>query len=359
MDLVPKIWEDLKLIGFEGSITTSKELYTWLLMMNKRFMPIKCESRRNNLIGPGFSYQNITPFDKGNYGGIYTSMYCKGDIQTLVFIKKCPQYPRTLIMESFLQQIAGSILTQYGFIQAVPRILDIIEDPNDGVICAMEFIPNSVKFSNYLTAQLQLDPVEYNFDHTIFEIIAQVASYMCILENSFHFNHRDLKSNNILVILPTEEWSHDVTLGSIKWSIKSECKVILIDFGMSCIGTQNGKVIASADSSMMGGAFDFDFCPKEGRDLFLFFVNLWNIPELRNALSPKGRHLFTKWLQDKSKRNWADEFMSITTFQKIKENFENMCRRVNVPTFRSVSSNPLSVLRDISEAYPEIVSVRK
>jgi hypothetical protein len=182
---------------------------------------------------------------------------------------------------------------------------------------------------------------------------------MCILENTFHFNHRDLKSNNILVILPTHEWTHSVTLGTMKWSIKSECKVILIDFGMSCIGNPNGKVIASADSTMMGGVFDFDFCPKEGRDLFLFFVNLWNMPDLRNALSPKGRQLFSKWLQDKSGRPWAQEFLSITILKKINENFENMCRRVNVPTFRSVTSNPFSVLRDISEAYPEIVQVHR
>jgi serine/threonine protein kinase len=356
MDLVPKIWADLKPLGFDGSIRTAPELYKWLLYMKKNYKPTKCIAGENTLSGPRFIYKDIKEYNNGSYGDIYTANQCKDGQEKVVFIKKCPKYPRILIMESFLQQIAYSILNQYGFKNSVPQILDILDDPATGVVCAIEHIPNTQIFSNYLIAQLQQENVSAYFDHVIFEIIAQVATYMCILENTFYFNHRDLKSNNILVILPTEEWTQTVTVGSHTWSIRADCKAILIDFGMSCIGTSTGKVIASADTSMMTG-LDLDFCPKEGRDLFLFFVNLWNIPALRNALSPKAKQLFHKWLKDKSGRHWAEEFLRIP-ITEIANNFKLMCRRVNLPLFRSETCNPFSVLRDIGEAYPDIVNVQ-
>jgi hypothetical protein len=153
--------------------------------------------------------------------------------------------------------------------------------------------------------------------------------------------------------VPAEKWSHTVSVGAHSWTLQSNCRAILIDFGMACIGTSKNKVIVSADQTMMS-ALDFDFCPKEGRDMFLLFVNLWNIPALRNALSLKGKQLFYKWLRDQTPRIWAEEFLKVP-IEKLKTNFEFMCSRLNLPTFRSEPCNPIRILHDIAAVYPDIV----
>jgi hypothetical protein len=353
MDLIPKLWGDLKKLGFEGSITTFEELYKWMKKMNLIYTPPKLSIVNSAYNVNGYEYTNIKHFMPGNFGDIYSATQVKNAIETAVFLKRTPKFPRTLILEGFLQQISRSILEQYGFVQAVPEILDLITHPRDGVICAIECIPNSYLLSEYLEVYGDDEYTKEESEHIIIEIIAQVATYIAILESTLRLNHRDLKGNNILMIAPTQEWKQTVCVKKKKWDITSKRKVIIIDFGQSCIGDSNRDVIVSADPTIM--MKNTDFCPKEGRDMFLLLAHLWNNPSVRKLLTSKADALFDKWLRDKSKKAWAKDMVS-TPLKSLAENFERICEFVNKKTFHSDPCNPISVLEDISKLYPDIVS---
>jgi serine/threonine protein kinase len=353
MNLVPRLWEDLKILGFQGSITTFDDLYKWMRKMNLSYMPPTIQCIGTLYSANGCIYKDIQHFMSGNYGDIHRAIQQKGENETTVYIKRTPQYPRTLILEGFLQQIARAVLEYYGFHQSVPQILDILQHPKDGVICVIESIPNSFLFSEYFEFYIQNDIPTNTIEHTILEIIAQVATYMAILESALHFNHRDLKGNNILMISPTQVWAKSVSIQDKHWKLSSTCKVIIVDFGMACIGNSKGEVRISADQSMMMS--DIDFCPKEGRDMFLLLVDLWNNPSIRSVFSPKTCDLFHKWLRDNTRDSWAKDIVSIP-LQLLGENYKATCRRLNKKTFRSESCNPIRILQDLSKAYPDIVS---
>jgi hypothetical protein len=353
MDLIPKIWGDLKKLGFEGSISSFDELCKWIKKMNLIYSPPKLSIINNRYAVNGYEYKNIKHFMPGSFGDIYSALQVKNGIETTVFLKRTPQFPRTLILEAFLQQISRSVLEQYGFVQAVPEILDLVMHPRDGVMCAIECIPNSYLLSEYLEVYADDEYSKVESEHIIIEIIAQVATYIAILESTLRLNHRDLKGNNILMIAPTQEWKQTVNIKKKKWEINSKRKVIIIDFGQSCIGDSNKDVIVSADPSIM--MKNTDFCPKEGRDMFLLLAHLWNNPSIRKLLSPKADALFDKWLRDKTKKAWAKDIASIP-LKSLVENFERICEFVNKKAFHSDPCNPISVLEDISKAYPDIVS---
>ena len=353
MNPVPKIWEDLKKLGFHGSITSFDELYKWMRRMNLSYIPPKIKIINNDYLINGYVYKDIDHFMSGAFGNVYKAIRVKDNDELPVYIKGTPKYPRTLILEGFLQQTARAVLEHFGFLQCIPEIIEFLQHPNNGVLCAIEAIPNSFLISEYLQFYISNDYSINQIEHFIIEIIAQVATYMAILESELNFNHRDLKGNNIIMISPTNTWSKCIGLGNKTWKIQSTCKVIVVDFGMSCIGNINSKVAVSADQRIM--MIDNDFCPKEGRDMFLLFVNLWNTPEIRDVLTPKVHALFDKWLRDNTKSTWAKDFLSIP-YQLLKNNFETMCEHLNKKSFRSESCNPIRILQDISEVFPDIVS---
>jgi serine/threonine protein kinase len=346
MDLVPNIWQDLKGLGFEGSIRSFDEFHKWLKKINLIYDPPKLKQKDGKLIGPDFLYSEFTQAMSGKFGVIYLAYRESPAHQDYVFLKICPKFPRSLLMEGILQQTAHSVLKQYGFPKAVPRVMDIVQHPIYGVIMGVERVPKSQLFADYLKNELHWSIPSVQNDRLILGVIAQVATYMAVLELAVGFNHRDLKSTNVLMIAPTEPWTHQIILGNNKWRLAGSHQAILIDFGMSCIGHSDSTPIISAGEYISS---KIDFCPKQGRDLFMMFINLWNVPALRSSVTPKTCQLFKKWLRDHTPRRWAD-WLSFTT----DTNLLDVYLHVNSDEFRSEPCNPIRVLQDISRVYPDI-----
>jgi serine/threonine protein kinase len=300
-------------------------------------------------IGP-IHYTILKESTSGKFGILYLANRTEKQspqTNTYVYLKVSPKYPESLLLEGLLQSIAHTTLKLYGFPMAVPRVFDIVKHPDDGYVLSIQRCPEAQLFADYLRTNLNWDSASILNDILIFSGIAQVATYLAILESTLGFNHRDIKSTNVLMVIPSTSWYNQIVLDSHKWWIRGTYQAVLIDFGFACIGKPNGKSIVSAGEYLT----PIDFCPKKGRDLFLFFAGLWNISVFRSCLTDAGKSLFQKWLHDTSDTNWADWLVTSSH-----TNLESMYLLTNADHFASETCSPIHVLKDISALYPDIVS---
>ena len=347
MDILSSIKDEITTLGFSGGFTTVPEFFSWL----RKFPLI---AKPNPLFFNGtdsysfgsLRYTEFTEFMSGKFGVVYLLYREKIDDAGYIFLKTSPKHPTSLLLEGLLQSIAHATLKTYGFPKAVPRVLDIVKHPEHGIVIGLERNPGAQLLADYFKSQVQWgSPSVYN-DRVVFSVLAQIATYLAILEKNIGMNHRDLTGTNVLMVVPTQSVHQTVNLDSFRWTIRTSQQAILIDFGFACVGHPDGKMVISAGDFLP----QIDFCPKEGRDLFLFFASLWNVAAFRESLTDVGRGLFEKWLHDTTEVSWADWLIT-----SAKTNLMGMYLLTNAGHFRSSTSAPIHVLADISNAYPEIL----
>jgi serine/threonine protein kinase len=353
MNVVTEIWKDLSVLGFEGTVQTIEQFHSWIRRIKLLYMVPTLKKKVDShglkiYTTPTFVYKHITKVKTGKYGVIYSVLrhHINGNEMT-VYLKTSPDYPESLLLEAILQSAAYSVLRTYGFPNAVPRVMDIAKEEKNGVVFSVEYNPQAQLFADYLSKSIDWGRPSKENDKKILSVFAQVATYLAILEESLGLNHRDLKSTNVLMIVPCDPWSRSVTLKHATWTLSGSQKVLLIDFGFACIGRSNGETIISAGEYMP----KIDFCPKEGRDLFLFFASLWNIPEFRASMTSETTAYFHKWLRDSTDTLWAEWLVTAAEL-----NIKSMYLLTNADKFRSKPCTPLHILTDISQLYPDIVS---
>lgn len=351
MDLVGEIWKDLKSLGFSGSVRTFPDLFSWLRKIKLvHSIPHLRKINDTTYATADTKLSEFATVMNGKFGILFLVYHETVSSNGYVYLKASPDYPNSLLLEGILQNMAHTTLRLYGFPTAVPRVLNIVKHPNYGIVFTVERIAQAQLFADYLKNGIQWgEPSETN-DKLVLSVIAQVATYVAILEVNLGLNHRDLKSTNVLMIAPSNPWKHTILLDSYSWTLTANNHAILIDFGFSCIGKATGQTIVSAGEHLP----TFDFCPKQGRDLFLLFSSLWNVEAFRNSVSEKMHGLFRKWLQDTTTTNWADWLATAA-----QTNMASMYLLTNSDNFKSKHSAPIQVLSDISEVYPELIHFEK
>ncbi len=283
--------------------------------------------------------------DKGNYGMLYYSLrngYGSYLLKTGL---------RSLKEEACLQQAAYYILGAYGLDWAVPQVYDIIEHPRYGVCFTMDNVEPVLTFGDYLISYMKWKHQCRENDIMVFEIVAQLATYILILEAQLGLNHRDLKLNNVLMV--KEEPLENVVVHCsphVKLKITASVRAVLIDFGFACIGElDRPRLLLSANEFLPSMV---DMCPKVGRDMFLIFANLWNVRAFRRALTPGAGLLFKRWLTDVRGKDWA-----LWLSSDIDKELTQTYNMVNNASFQAPWSRPIGVLTDIAAAYPEILQL--
>jgi serine/threonine protein kinase len=350
MVIVREIWKDLQYLGFTGSIKTLGEFFSWLRKAQLLHTPKSLKKITNTVFSTptnSVSLHTIATVMSGSFGTVYIVSRETEKASTTVFLKTSPEYPNSLFLEAILQSAAHSTLKLYGFSNAVPKVVDLFKHPEHGIVFTTERVPGAQLFADYLKHGLHWGIPSAENDMKILNVIVQVATYLAILESNIGLNHRDLKGTNVLMVAPSQVWKKTVSVGSNKWTLQCDQKAVLIDFGFSCIGKNDGQTVVSAGEHLP----TIDFCPKKGRDLFFLFATLWNIPAFRSSVTPVTVTFFRKWLKDKSPTCWADWLVT-----SVQSNLESMLLLTNSDTFFSEPCDPINVLRDIAAVYQDIVT---
>ena len=347
MDFLQAIHHELINLGFSGTFSSLPEFFSWLRLFPLVAKPSTLFLTQENKYTDGtVQLSECTPYMSGKFGVVYHVYREKQQEAGYCFLKTTPNHPSVLLLEGLLQSVAHAILKWYGFPNAVPRVLDIVKHPDYGIVLGLERTPGAQLLADYFKSQVQWGSPSIQNDHIVFSVLAQVATYLAILESTVGMNHRDLTGTNVLMVLPTQAIHQTVRVGAFEWTIHASQQAILIDFGFACIGKQNGQTVLSAGELMP----QMDFCPKEGRDLFLFCASLWNVPIFRKSLTPTGQRLFETWLRDTSSTNWA-KWLATSS----QTNLMGMYLLTSAEHFRSSTCDPLQVLVDISKAYPTLL----
>ena len=351
MVLISELQKEVSYLGFSGEFRTLPDFFNWIRRAVLLFTPEKLKyssQTKDSLIGKDSRFLDITEVMEGTFGKLYLSYMDSGFYSGHVFIKTSKKYQQSLLVEGLLQSCAYSVLKQYGFYQGVPRILKIVNSPDHGTSLVIQQIPGAKLFAEYLKTHFQWGEENEANDRLVLSIIVQVATFMAILEHELGMNHRDLKGTNVLMVTPVQTFTRTIQIGPHIWSFQSTIEVSIIDFGFSCIGNSAGKTVLSAGDFLP----ETDFCPKQGRDLFLFFASLWSVEDFRNSLTQPCKDLFHKWLCDSNEKSWADWLK-----MSLENNMLSMYLLCNTNNFLSPPCTPIRVLQDIYTVAPDLLSI--
>ena len=202
-----------------------------------------------------------------------------------VFVKKPKINGKSLLYEALIQDKVQKSLIEGGFPTGAPKVLDIFK-LHDGSVCfTMEIIEAAETLQEILdkTTPEDITPL-------LIESLLQVCAMLWHLETRIGMNHRDLKPSNLLV-RKHEPMSKTLKIAEVELSIISKFTLTFIDFGFSCIGSNENQ---KADIALSTVYHPSDPCPKEGRDLYSFLAFIY--AEHWNKLPADLRCLFETWL---------------------------------------------------------------
>ena len=228
---------------------------------------------------------------------------------------------RSILAEAFLHALVLKTFETVGIPQRVPKLYEVVgyvrqghaaESPRDfeSVWMTMEMLRGHT-LERYL--RLHLKPIYMSTDaakeneEIILDILLQLAHCLHILQTRLHFNHRDIKLNNLFVRHHKDEWIRDLEIeGYGPYTCKQD--ITLLDFGFSCIGCPiDNNCIINAGSWFE----EKDLCFKKDRDLCQFLYSL-------HASYPLDKYISTEFYSFLSKAMIADNCgLSINLFYGV------------------------------------------
>jgi len=271
--------------------------------------------------------------NRGGYGSIYLAHRkdCSGAVQEV-----CVKIPHTkgfsLCPEALIQYSVSNILEAHGIYGAVPRVFDIFQYAGETRF-SMSFIKG-------------LRSIEYIINSTnpelsFLQFISQVALLLAFLEEKLHFDHRDLKADNIWI--RPDPISYRLAIGGKTWTVHAPFQVVLLDFGFSCIGNPEGIAVVSLSDGILPR---IDPCPKEGRDLFQLISSLWSVQEIRSIIGPSLSIDINLLLSYRNK-----SYISLIT-KTLEQQWVYIL--VSDYSFKHPPLHPISLLQFLSIKYPQI-----
>lgn len=225
-----------------------------------------------------------TIVNQGRFGLIQRCARTEGTHTTTVVVKR-PRSPTTsLAPEAFMQSICSRILTEAGFPLAVPKVFDIFVFA-DEVRFSMEWV-DGMNILEFLEHNLPLG----NFDELFLNCIVQLSCILYTLEKALGFDHRDLKPDNLWVQNLPAPLIYKITISGQTHEFTIHHRIVLLDFGFSCVGTGPKMLVNLGDTIP-----DLDACPKNGRDMYHIFNRFLTHPKIRSALSKNLYETIRSW----------------------------------------------------------------
>jgi len=225
---------------------------------------------------------------QGRYGSVHKWIVA----DSLLYEKKPHKEGTNLLPEACLQIEARKCLAATNCEQAISEVRHIMRR-NQTVSFIM------VPFINVLSVEDALDFVCSSgingsaFDSWFISIFCQIVLLLGYLEENLRLNHRDLKGDNILISMRPSRQQKTIKLVGSPWRITYDHEVKIVDFGFGC----NGNVINSPATISVGNTFpEFEWCPKEGRDIYFLLCYFYGQVTFRRACSPRLLRKIESWI---------------------------------------------------------------
>jgi len=175
-------------------------------------------------------------------------------------------------------------------------------------------------------------------DLALLQILAQVTLLLGFLEEHLRLDHRDLKVDNLWIRSTPIEYR--IQVGGETWNVEAPFQVVLLDFGISCLGNADSQAAVSLSDGILPL---IDPCPKEGRDLFQLIASIWSIPQIRARIGAAIQADIELLLSYKDK--------SYTKLVKQTTQSHWIYLAVSEASFRHPPLHPLSLLHAMSIKY--------
>ncbi len=271
-------------IEFEGSLEDAIKI--------PRSMIPERETIRDSVIEVlGTVFLGGKKISEGRYGRVEEWLH--GTNGSTVY-EKIPKHEEgNLLSEACLQIAARNCLSSIGHQSSISEVKNILRWDRR-ITFMME------PFTSVLYLQNALHLLHENrtmrgkiFDFWFLQIFAHICLLLGYLEENLLLNHRDLKGDNILISMRPSAAVHTIPYAGFQWTINVEHEIKLVDFGLACNGSSmnHGSVVSA------GSVYEItDFCPKEGRDLYLLLCYFYAQRTFREMVSGELLAVIEDWL---------------------------------------------------------------
>jgi serine/threonine protein kinase len=224
-------------------------------------------------------YQSIE--NQGRYGIIQACKRVEGGSRTVVV--KRPRSPSlSLAPEAVLQALCYLCVEENGLSGAISKPIDLFLFANE-VRFTMEYV-DGVSFKKFIQG------------HTHSEIVNCIMQLCCILfvlERELHFDHRDLRIENVWIRPLAEPKTYKIQIDGFDHQFEFKFQVILLDFGFACLGDLARRVLVNLGESVFS---PIDPCPKSGRDIYQFLNSCFE-NGIQERLSPEFIAVLKGWMK--------------------------------------------------------------
>lgn len=269
----------------------------------------------------------------GSFGDIRLARREDNKEQTDVYIKSPRLEAMNLQTEALLQTCAYQCLVNHAIPWAIPRVYDIFQYQNKTHFSMQKM--DGV----FLDAWFQKSKQP---DSDFFLMMAQLSILLCLLHQCIGLDHRDLKADNLL--LSPHPCRLQFQYGARTYVLNCPFQLHILDFGFACLGNSTHESPYAFINLGDGILPAIDPCPKEGRDLFQFLLSILCVKTIRSSLSSSCMKSIEEWTGTK--------FTSMA--HKMSEDTSWIYLYTSSSDFRSPSSTPYSVLRDIVHLIPDV-----
>lgn len=253
----------------------------------------------------------------------------------------------SLFAEACLQIAARNCLRLIGQESSVAEVKNILRS-NNSVTFMMEPFRDVLYLQNALHLLSEDRRMRgKTFDFWFLQIFGHICLLLGFLEENLHLNHRDLKGDNILISMRPRSSSHLIPLGGVQWKIIVEHEIKLVDFGLGCKGTGMNR----STTVNVGPVYAaIDWCPKEGRDLYLLLCYFYAQRTFREMISGELLAVIEDWLFSPAGGR-VKEFLLRHGLERLSW----IAFLVNNQKFNCGKCCPVLILNWISVNYPSIL----